>query len=658
MHLLLAAVCALPFLNSLSLPFVLDDQGAVIENASIRDLTNWSAVLLPPPEISTSGRPIVSLSLAVNYALDGIDAWSYHAVNLGVHLACALVLFGLVRRTLRMMDPGRHIAAPDTFALVTAAIWTVHPLNTEVIDYVTQRSESLMALFYLLTLYAAARALAASRSGWPLAAVVFCALGMACKESMATAPAAVLLYDRSFAFGTFRDAIRTRWRLYLGLAATWGLVAWLTAAGPRSQSAGFSSGVDPWTYLLNQAQLIPAYLWRALWPRDLVAVYGWPAPLGIADVWMPALLVLSLLAVTGWLLVTRPRLGFLCAWFFLTLAPTSSVIPIATEVGAERRMYLPLMSLVLLTLAAIHDAGRRLVRRAPGRARAVRVAGVVAAALIVLLLSARTYARNEEYRSGVRLARLNLARWPSPIGHEFLAQQLLLAGEREEGLAELKAAIPGAPRSYHQLGFEQFQAGQLADAVVSLSEYCARMPRDQGVPDARLLLAQTYQRLQRWPDAIEQGRLVIGMRPEGHPQAIEAHGVIADALRMQEQYAAAVAEYQAFLKVRPENGDAWRKLGIAFVGDGRIDEAAAAFQRDAELRPNDVTAHKNVMMALFDAGRIDAGLDRAQRVLALVPRDVDTYLLVASTLEGQGRREEARRYADMARKLGAPAAGP
>ena len=106
-------------------------------------------------------------------------------------------------------------------------------------------------------------------------------------------------------------------------------------------STGFSTGVSGWSYALNQCDMLAHYLRLAIWPRSLVLLYGEPRPLTLFAVWPSAVLIALLLGLTVLALVTRPMLGFLGAWFFVTLAPTSSVVPIATEVGAERRMYLP-----------------------------------------------------------------------------------------------------------------------------------------------------------------------------------------------------------------------------------------------------------------------------------------------------------------------------
>lgn len=357
---LIVIAAFLAYWNSFSAPFVFDDVASVVENRQIREWWNVGGLLTSERELPVAGRPLVNASFALNYALGGLDVHGYHAWNLAVHLVCALLVFGLVRFTLEQPALREQFGsrAPD-LAFAVALLWSLHPLNTEAVDYVTQRTESMMALFYLATLVASSRAAAVpSQRRWPIAAVVLCAAGMACKESMVTAPVMVALYDRTFLFRSFKEAFAKRWRLYAGLAATWVILGLLLSVGARIHSAGFSAGVGVWTYLLNQTVMIVRYLYLAIWPWSLVSNYGWPAPLTLADVLPQAAAVCALLAATLIAMVRWRSLGFAGAWFFLTLAPTSSVVPIVTEVGAERRMYLPLVSLIALAVvggAAVWD---------------------------------------------------------------------------------------------------------------------------------------------------------------------------------------------------------------------------------------------------------------------------------------------------------------
>ncbi|MGB2987435.1 MAG: glycosyltransferase family 39 protein, partial [Phycisphaerae bacterium] len=208
------------YLNSFAGVFIFDDTVHILESERIRHL--W-----PPWDLLARRRPTLELSLAVNYAIGGLGVWGYHAFNLAVHVLAGLTLFGIARRTLmheRCRD--RLGQASHWLALTIALIWLVHPLQTQSVTYIIQRSESLMGLFYLLTLYCVIRgAESPLRYRWYLAAVIACALGMGSKAVMVTAPLVVLLYDRVFLSPSFSEAFRKRWGLYSGLAANWGILA-------------------------------------------------------------------------------------------------------------------------------------------------------------------------------------------------------------------------------------------------------------------------------------------------------------------------------------------------------------------------------------------------------------------------------------------------
>jgi hypothetical protein len=151
--------------------------------------------------------------------------------------------------------------------------------------------------------------------------------------------------------------------------ATWVVLAALNWSGPRSGVVGFSTGVHPWTYLLNQTLVITHYLRLAAWPRSLVVFYGWPVPLTLGDVLPYALVIVGLLLVTTVAWIRRPAVAFAGVWFFITLAPTSSVLPISTEVGAERRMYVPLMAVAVLTVVGVFWLWNLIASRWPQRTR-------------------------------------------------------------------------------------------------------------------------------------------------------------------------------------------------------------------------------------------------------------------------------------------------
>ena len=371
--LIVAAVGLAAYWNGLKAPFIWDDDPAIVSNPTIRSVLPLSESLSPPLETPAAGRPLVNLSLAINYAAGNLDETGYHAWNLAVLIASALLLFGIVRLTLAGVD--RRLPG-DALALAASLIWVVHPLLSETVEYATQRTESMMGFFFLLTLYAAIRG---RESGGLARRVGRVVRGGHGDEGI----------DGRRAAGGPAVRPRLRLRLVARRRARARVVLRrprrdVGGAGPPDVALapfdGWRGERVAWTYLVNQAAMIARYLGLAVWPRALVIDYGLPRAIGVADVLPQALLVLALLAGTVVALVRWPAIGFLGAMFFLTLAPTSSVVPIASEVGAERRMYLPLAALSVLAVTLAWALVERLRAKWPARARALTIAAVCVAA--------------------------------------------------------------------------------------------------------------------------------------------------------------------------------------------------------------------------------------------------------------------------------------
>jgi protein O-mannosyl-transferase len=663
---LIVFVGVLTYWNSLSGPFLFDDQRSIVENVQIRRLWPLSEALSPPRETPVAGRPLVNLSFALNYALGGLDVRGYHLFNIAIHLISALILFGIVRRTLSASTLSERLFPQATnLAWVCALIWMLHPLQTESVSYLTERTESMMGLFYLLTLYCSVRAVSTARSGrWQVASVVSCALGMACKESMVTAPAMVMLYDRVFLFESVKESWRSRWRLYLGLAVTWLELAALMSGGPRASSVGFSTGVTPWTYLLNQTVMIAHYLRLALWPRWLVLDYGLPQALTLGGVMPAALVVTALLFVTLVGLAFRPPLGFLGAWFFIMLAPTSSVIPISTEVGAERRMYLSLAAIVVLAVVV----GRLLMNRvtavvapagglanmsgtsrisAPGVWRSrdpnagIRHQGVLSGlvvSVVCALLATGTILRNREYESALSMARTIVERRPHGRAHYMLGTELIsLGGYHDEAMEHLREATRDYPGAHYALGTELVAAGRPDEGVEQLQEFIRLLPSHVNVIPAREMIGRVLTSQGKFDAAADQFRLLL----KTAPSFVDAHGYLGDVLLAQKRFQDAILQYREFLKRRPTSARAHANLGLALAESGGLDEAIAAFQRAVEVDPQYVDPHRhlaNAFLARRDYGRAAA---HARRALEIKPDDAIGHNLLGLALASERHFDEA-----------------
>jgi Tfp pilus assembly protein PilF len=617
----IAVAAAIVYANSLSAPFIFDDEVAIFNNPTIRSVsTVWSQ----PRNTPLAGRPVAALTFALNFAVNEIDPAPYRATNVAIHIACALLLFALIRRTLSTpsLRPRFGAAGPD-LAFASTLLWVVHPLTTDAVTYITQRTESLMALCFLLTLYASLRAARRStiddrRSTiddrrWTIVSVAACALGMAVKESMVTAPLVVVLFDRIFLFDSFRAAVAARWRLYAAFASTWIVLISQLAATPRQGSAGFAAGVSVWTYLLNQCVMIARYLRLAVWPSDLVINYGPPVSYALGDVVPHALLVIALLLVTLAAFRWNAAAAFLGAWFFITLAPSSSVVPIATEVGAERRMYLPLMAMTVAMVVGVFSV--RGVRQ-----RVSRGVGAVLLTIAAVALGTATIMRNAEHHSWMTLAQTTLVRWPTDVAHAAVGSELARLRRDEEALPLLRIGARSDVRARYNLGIALFNLKRYDEAIDALDVLVTEHPMREEVPWARRVMGHAYIRLGKWPDAIAQLRMTLAMTPAD----TEARRLLVDA---HNSYGVDLAQAQTFV------------------------DAIAQFRAALGYDDRNASARYNLATALFDVGQTNDAFTEVERAIAVDPANADAHHLKAKLLALQGRRTESLATFETAIKL-------
>jgi tetratricopeptide (TPR) repeat protein len=643
--------------NSLHGVFLFDDMNSIVDNPHIRTLWPLREPLSAPPDASIVRRPVVGLSLAVNYAFGGLDVRGYHVFNLAVHILSTLLLFGLIERSLRAPSlRGRFATRERALAAASALLWTVHPLLTDSVDYVVQRSELLWAFFFLLTLTCAARGASSPRAGrWYVAAGASCAAGMASKEVMIVAPLLVLLYDRTFLSGSFRAALRDRAGLYAGLAGTWLLLAALMVFTPFEHLVGFGfRAYTPFHHALTQSGVILHYLRLAFWPTPLVLDYdGWPIARGLADALPNVAVVLSLLALTLWALRRRPALGFLGACFFLILAPSSSVLPTPTEIVAERRMYLPLAAVVMLSVLAAHEAlarpaGQARLPRTPRSPRPVDLAVVGAAVVIVsVFLGRATRARNEDYDDAVHMWQDVIAKRPDcPGAHANLGFLLVERGEPERSLAHSAEALrlrPGWSLVHVNLGLAQQALGRREDATASFREAVRLRP---GWAKAHYLLAKALGEGGRVEEAIAQLEEVVKLDP-GSAQARNSLGSL---LAAQGRRAEAIEHLREAVRLAPESSEMRYNLGLALVGEGRLEEGTACFVEAIRLNADNAEAHNALALALARAGRIEDALAHAREAAWLKPDTPAAHRTLSLLLERAGRNAEAiDHYREVAR---------
>jgi Flp pilus assembly protein TadD len=612
------------YVGALKAPFVYDDIPAIVQNESIRTLTPISRPFDPPENTPLSGRPVANVSFALNHALNhflGLDianaeSAGYRAVNVLLHLAAGLLLFAVVGRTLRPYDLG---VQPSELAGFAALLWLVHPIQTEAVIYITQRTELLVSFFYLGTLYASIRAWegeggddagARERRKWYSIGVVCCALGMWSKEVMFTAPLAVVLYDRAFRASSWRELLANRERrfFYLALVATTGIVVASIAGRSRASSVGFAHGITWYEYLYTQAWAIGRYLRLLLWPTGFVFDYGDRPIHGARGV--PGLLLLTALGVWtvfAWAKNRRLWAAFSGAWFFLLLAPSSSFVPISTEVAAERRIYLASAPLFVLVVLGAFGLQRR-------RKIGVTVMRAVLAGLALVLVGL-TIVRGRTYRDTETLYRDLVERVPeNPRAHIGLGLTLIQrnpdrAAEAESSLRKALALDSSSFVAWRTLGIVKLMQGDWRRAVPALERALAQKP---GSLD-----------------------LIVGLG--------RAHVELGDA--------AAARPYVD--QIGTADLDLLWSLGALLVERGQSDVALRYLEKAASEGNPPSRGLALMSLAYANAGRSQDAVSAARIAIADGAEDPRVFVYAGRAMTALGRRDEARAYLTHALSLDA-----
>ncbi len=582
----LVVATVLAYVPALRAPFVVDD------NWAIEAAGHWQAEEGMP----TAGRPLALATLAANYAVNraiGVDqrpdpfgpnkGVSYRLFNLFVHLSAGALLFGVIRRGMRehaIPDDWRAIA--DPVAGIVTALWLLHPIQSEVINYIVQRTEALASLCYLAVLYASQRAWAAAPSSqvrWYAVAAIACVLGMLSKEIVISAPLAVMLYDRAFRLSSWSAL----WRPGNGRGLFY-VALWISCLAPFALVAPAGRGEPPdlhllvpwYAYLYTQCWAIAHYLRLVVWPNALSADYGFQAIHGARGI--PGLLLLCVLGtatLAAWTRVQRLGwLAFLGSMFFILLAPSSSFVPVPLEIAAERRIYLALAPVLVVAVVGAEWIRRRVATRVSRRWLGWGAVGIAGALVVATAMRSRTYTSPEAlWRSAAQAVPEN----SRALG--FLGVALFNSRPRKIAAAESAFVKAFAQDSSCQAGCREYATllateGRFREAVPLLERQVAQY-------GSRAL-----------DDVLLNQQLALDLMKLDDP----SH---------------AIPHLERLVELDP-NVSRFVMLGVAYLSAGRSEEAAATFRHVADLDLGDGQLQR-LSARLQDGTRFPEALPDLQR---------------------------------------------
>ncbi len=599
---LLSALVILAYANTLDNEFVFDDYDLVVKQKVIQSLDNIPRIM-GIGEHPMRYRPIRFVSYAIDHHFFGLDPRGYHFSNVLYHLITVGLVYLIVRRLL----------GNPRVALMAAALFAVHPIQTDAVTYISGRRDVLSTLFYLLGFYLFL--LYRDRNQrWYLGLVgMSFILGFYSKEMAITLPAMLLYYDiqrrlppvtdqpvnlfRSMC-SSFWPIVTTYWYLYAPLFVVAGIffMEKVFVYNPSRMEGLF--GGSPLLHFLTVCRIIVVYIKQLIFPVTLNADYSYRAyPLTVSSTdpmaWFAVAMLAAILFGLWNALQTNRMVAFGGVWFFVTLLPVSQIIP-HHEPMAEHYLYLPSFGFCLV--AAL--LAERFLTSPTAWRSAIAGFGV-----IIVLFTTRTVVRNGDWQDDLTL-------WTKTI-----------------------QTAPLSARAHENLGTVYMKREQIDQAIVHYKHALAIEFRDE---DVHRHLGSAYLQKAMFDDSIFSYREALRIQPR-QPEALYQLG---RAYGQKGFFDEAKEAFQNVIRYRPHHAKAHRELGTVYFKLDDIENATVYTEKALELHPDDWKTQKNLAIIYRDRGEIQMAIEAYQAVLGLNPKYVEAHLNLAQlhfrTSDGRG----------------------
>ena len=590
----LALLVILIYANTLGSPFIFDSRNNIESNPHIRiskitlnDLTE-AAFKSPAKQ-----RPLSNISFALNYYLHDYNTVGFHVVNILIHISTGFLLYLFVKTTFCTPALRSRYGNYMWISFFTAAVWMVHPLQTQSVSYIVQRMNSLAAMFYILSilLYARFRLSGQQRKKWWLFSGCILAgiMALASKQTAATLPVFIIVYEWYF----FRD-LNLKWLknhilLLTGcllLAAVIALA--LLGSDPLDGILKGYNGRDftPTQRLLTESRVVIFYLSQLLWPHPsrLNLDHDFALSNSLLDPMTTFLSILTLAALIGLAVATARKqrlLSFCIVWFFGNLVIESSIV--ALEIIFEHRVYLPSMMISLIVVMVVY----RWVK--PTWLQAVLLCAMVTVGAVW------TYERNAVYSDRITFWQDCVDKSPRKARpYNNLGVALADQGYHDEALKKYRKALQIDPHYQDpvaNIGLSLAEQGKMEESITQFLKALEMKPKDYKTLNN---LGASLIVVDRHAEAVQYLSEAITL----DPYYAQAHNNLGVGLQHQGRLEEAIDHFSTAVQLDPDYIQAYNSLGIILANQGRFEEAIEQFSAALKVNPGYKSARLNLEKSL------------------------------------------------------------
>lgn len=627
----IALITTLTYYNSFEVSFHFDDEPVILKNPNIRDLSDLKSVLT-----HNLSRSILFLTFAINHHFSQLDPWGYHVGNLLLHLLNSLLVYFFVLFILAK-SPGLFTRA-RVIALLTSLIYASSPVLTESVTYIASRSSVLCTTFYLLAILFFTKARGRDGQGafifYFLFSILSFLLALGTKELAATLPAILLLYDYTF---LSRHTQRRWWERIIRYHLPFLIVLAAYFIWRHYLYGSVGRAVYPHSissYLLTESHVIFNYIKLLFFPFNLNVDPDFPISTSLFEPSIFISIVVLIGVLTGALIFFKDyrEISFGIFWFFITISPTSSIVPLE-DVMAEHRVYLPAVGFSLILGRILERISTLKIKRFPPRRW--EVGSLLVFLLVFLSFSSTTIRRNVAWKNKITLWGDTIKKSPRKgRPHNNLGNAFKEKGLIDQAIREYKVGMRVEPTyelTYNNLGATYLEMGKIDEAI---EQYRKALRVNPNFSEAHFNLAVAYERKGLTEEAeveyakasrlkpnstyakVKLGKSLLkkGEAEQAFKEFLEAVKIdpnyepaqanLAHAYHKKRQYQEAIAHYRAAIRLNPKSAETRLNLGTAFFEQKIYKEAIKEFEEALKIKSGYALAHTN-LGAIYSKNVID-----------------------------------------------------
>ena len=595
---LLAVPVIFIYADALTGPFIFDDKIHIQENPHIRiPQITFKGLATAAFDSPLPRRPVAYISFALNYYLHGDNVVGFRLLNIIIHVISGILLYFFIQATFHTPAMQSWNTNAKWISFFAAAIWMVHPLQTQSISYIVQRMNSLAAMFYILSflLYVHFRMNPLKRSkGWLLSGCILAGiLALGTKENAATLPFFLILYE---------------WYFFENLS-----LKWLKAHIPRLAGlflllaiiALIYLGVDPLdkilaTYeirnftptqrILTELRVVIFYISLFLWPHpsrlNLDHDFGLSSSLTDPITTLFSMLAIAVLMALAVITARNQRLiSFCILWFLGNLVIESSIFGL--EIIFEHRLYLPTMMCSLIIVLFVYRWAKPTWMK------------TVILCTLAIVGAVWTYERNEVWRNRITIWQDCVNKSPQKARpYNNMGAAVVDEGHYDEAIALFHKALqinPYYPNARANLGLTLAKLGKVEEGIAQLLKALQIKPKDY---ETLSNLGVALLKQERYAEAIKY----LSEALEINPHFAKAHNNIGVVLQRQNRFQEAMGHLRSALQLDPDYAEAYNNLGVTLAIQGRHEEAIEQFSAALQINPGYAKARRNLERSLQDKG--------------------------------------------------------